>query len=283
MDIITYKPQNPDLWPFISYYYQQEYTQPTAALRYQCFPHLNLSISLFERACFHFDQRGSFVTYHPHSKPLCLLTHIRSNPLWVHHKGPLRKIAVVFEPLGLQALSQQPLLRLARGAVTPIDAFGGQLTQLIPSLFATASPEEWVNNLDSFFLTLIKPLAYPVLSALIQQTTQVIDGLPLHQIADQYQLSRRHMGRLFQYYLGCSPETYRQIARFRYVLQLATQVDGNQTFTELAYRTGHADQAHWNKQCRKWTGYTPSTLLTVGTQLGQQDLFWRLIEDKSII
>lgn len=223
------------------------------------------------------------MSYHPDSKSLCLLTFVRSTPLWVNHKGPLRKIAIVFEPLGLQALSQQPLLRLTRGAVTPVDPFGGQLTQLIPSLFASATAEEWVNDLDSFFLTLTKPLTYPVLSSLIQQTTQVIDGQPLHQIASQYQLSRRHMGRLFQYYLGCSPETYRQIARFRYVLQLATQLGTRQTFTELAYQTGHADQAHWNKQCRKWTGYTPSTLLTVGTQLGQQNLFWRLIEDHTII
>jgi len=282
MDITTYKPQKPALWPYINYYYQQVYDQPEAALRYQCFPHLNVSISLFERAYFQFDQRGSLVTYHPQSKPLCLLTLIRSNPLWVHHKGPLRKIAVVFEPLGLQALSQQPLLHLTRGAVTPIDAFGGRLTQLIPALFATASPDEWVNDLDSFFLPLVKPLAHPVLSALIQPTAQVIDGVPLHQIADQFRLSRRHMSRLFQYYLGCSPETYRQIARFRYALQLATQIEAKQTFTQLAYRTGHADQAHWNKQCRKWTGYSPTTLLTVGTQLGQQDLFWRLINGPSI-
>jgi AraC-like DNA-binding protein len=271
----TFRPKNPLLRPYISYYYQQAYEQNHSFLRYQCFPHLNLSISFFERATFLYEEGISQVSYTDKNAPLCLLTVIRSQPLWVEHYGPLRKVAVAFEPLGLSAFTKQPLSRLTQEGVTALNPFGIGFQDFIAQVFTYKDHTALVECLDSFFAALLQPAIHPQLDSMLTQTIELTNPLPLSQIADQHHISRRHFNRLFWKHLCCSPETYRQIARFRQTLQLA-QASPACSLTQIAYLKGYADQAHWTKQCSKWTGYSPTRLLRLGTSLGDQDIFWRL-------
>ncbi|GAB3823250.1 hypothetical protein GCM10028895_29910 [Pontibacter rugosus] len=279
MDFTSFCPLAPTLEPYIDYYYIQRYDDKDTQ-RYQCFPHLNNSLSLFSRAGFYFDEAGSHVQYSASGKPLALLTVIRKAPLWVHHSGPLNKVAIVFKPLGLSAFTEQPVGLLAPNFVAAVDPFCGALDALQARVFSVADPVQLVNLLDDFFLSLLNPKPQCLLESLHAAVINLDAPLSLHLVAEQHGISRRHMYRLFQQHFACSPEVYRQIARFRQVLQLATNPEDKQTLTALAHATRHTDQSHWNKQCRKWTGYSPKNLLHTGTNLGQKDTFWCLDFEK---
>lgn len=276
MDFTSFYPLAPALEQYIDYYYMQRYQKKNTQLRYQCFPHLNNSLSLFSKAAFYFDEMGSHVQYSNSGNPLCLLTVIRKAPLWVHHSGPLCKVAVVFKPLGLHAFTEQPVGTLAPNFVAAVDPFGGALNTLNAKVFDVSDPGQLISLLDNFFLSLLNPKPQHLLESLYNAVVDLEAPQPLHFVAKQHDMSRRHMHRLFLHHFACSPETYRQIARFRYALQMATKPEEKQTLTQLAYATRHTDQSHWNKQCRKWTGCNPKKLLATGTSLGVQDTFWRL-------
>ncbi|WP_299762525.1 helix-turn-helix domain-containing protein [uncultured Pontibacter sp.] len=282
MNFTSLSPSAPELAPFIDYYYVQRYLDTDISLRYQCFPHLNHTLSLFEQAEFNFDEAGSHVSYNSSAKPLHLLTAIRSAPLWVHHTGPLRKIGVVFKPLGLCAFTKKTLNALVPNFVAAADPFDRPLEELSIEAFSITAPAELIHCLDCFFLKVLEPVPQPLLESVFLAVTELESPKPLQLIAEEHGISRRHLLRLFQQHLACSPEVYRQVARFRQVLHMATKPEQKLTLTQLAYASHHADQSHWNKQCRKWTGYNPKKLLHVGRSLGQQGTFWRLdFDDKN--
>jgi AraC-like DNA-binding protein len=60
--------------------------------------------------------------------------------------------------------------------------------------------------------------------------------------------------------IGVSPHQYIRIARFQEAVRLikASQFE---TWSELAYDLNYADQSHFIKDVKEFSGFTPTTLL----------------------
>jgi len=61
---------------------------------------------------------------------------------------------------------------------------------------------------------------------------------------------------LFVQYTGLTPKLYSQINRFQNSLQLVRE--GNSSLTSIAYECGYADQSHFIREFKSFTGLTPS-------------------------
>lgn len=101
--------------------------------------------------------------------------------------------------------------------------------------------------------------------------------LTMETMASRYGITARYMQQLFLQYTGLTPKLYSQINRFQKSLQLVTA--GDFSLTSIAYECGYADQSHFIKEFKTFTGYTPSgyspdnspvTMAT--TQTGQEHL-----------
>ena len=69
-------------------------------------------------------------------------------------------------------------------------------------------------------------------------------------------LSQRHLSRKFQTYVGLPPKEYLRVSRFlRSLSYLKKHPDFS--LTTIAYESGYYDQAHFIRQYRAYTGYTP--------------------------
>jgi AraC-like DNA-binding protein len=75
-------------------------------------------------------------------------------------------------------------------------------------------------------------------------------------IASRYGISARYMQQLFLQYTGLTPKLYSQIARFQHSLQLVA--NRHTSLTDIAYECGYADQSHFIKEFKAFTGSTPS-------------------------
>lgn len=85
---------------------------------------------------------------------------------------------------------------------------------------------------------------------------------PLDDLADQQGISRRQFERRFQRQFGQSWRAYRQQRRCARTLMLS--VCGRpQTLplVEVALDAGYCDQAHFNRDTRRFTGHSPGDLL----------------------
>jgi len=78
----------------------------------------------------------------------------------------------------------------------------------------------------------------------------------METIATRYGISARHMQQLFLQYTGLTPKLYSQINRFQHSLRLVTS--RNTSLTDIAYECGYADQSHFIKEFKAFTGTTPS-------------------------
>ncbi|MCM1333406.1 MAG: helix-turn-helix transcriptional regulator [Bacteroides sp.] len=82
-------------------------------------------------------------------------------------------------------------------------------------------------------------------------------------------LSRKQFERVFFNAVGMMPKEYSNVARFQKSLWLMQ--NGNRNFADIAFSCGFADQSHFIRECRHYSGTTPAELLK--TQPVYSDLF----------
>ena len=78
----------------------------------------------------------------------------------------------------------------------------------------------------------------------------------METMAARYGITARYMQQLFVQYTGLTPKLYNQINRFQKSLRLVTA--GNESLTAIAYECGYADQSHFIREFKTFTGHTPS-------------------------
>ncbi len=89
--------------------------------------------------------------------------------------------------------------------------------------------------------------------------TALRSGAPIADVAERTGLSGRQLERLFADHIGLSPRTFAQVWRFRRALK---RIKGEgMSLAEAALASGYADQAHFTRTVRAFTGRTPTALL----------------------
>jgi AraC-like DNA-binding protein len=79
----------------------------------------------------------------------------------------------------------------------------------------------------------------------------------VNELADSVGWSRKHLAARFHEQIGLSPKTAARVMRFKRA-QDAIRAGMELSWSDLAYRTGYYDQAHFNRDFREFTGVTPS-------------------------
>jgi AraC-like DNA-binding protein len=78
----------------------------------------------------------------------------------------------------------------------------------------------------------------------------------IETVAARYGITARYLQKLFLQYTGLTPKLYSKINRFQNSLRLITQNDCS--LTSIAYDCGYADQSHFIREFKSFTGLTPS-------------------------
>lgn len=85
-------------------------------------------------------------------------------------------------------------------------------------------------------------------------------NLSINELAGKVYISARQLEREFKQKLGISPKSYMRIARLNEVnrkIQNGERVD----FTDLSHSAGYADQAHFIREFKQYTGESPRLFL----------------------
>jgi AraC-like DNA-binding protein len=83
---------------------------------------------------------------------------------------------------------------------------------------------------------------------------------PLVKLQDNLHMTERSFQRLFENNIGVSPNLYKRICQFHFAFQ---QVNQNRflKLTDVAYDSGFADQSHFIRVFKEFTGLTPNQYL----------------------
>jgi AraC-like DNA-binding protein len=94
-------------------------------------------------------------------------------------------------------------------------------------------------------------------------TTEILKNNGLRQLTDirqELNISERTFQRLFELNVGISPKMYRRICQFDAAFQ-ALNLNPGAKLSDIAYQNGFADQSHFIRVFKEFTGLTPSQYL----------------------
>jgi AraC-like DNA-binding protein len=265
----TFKPEHELLRKYISYYYLDIADDPDYLNEYVCYPHYNTTISVYKAHTCRFTPQHSFITAQSDAAALQIFTPIRTQSLKVTQSGPVHKIAIVFEPLGIN----QFLCDIGSDSkVSTLDFFSKAQSN---ALFKTKDLKLITALMDNYLLEKFTGFKNGYLEKALNLIHTSFDDISIEEIAEnKLGVSRRQFNRLFQQHLGVTAQKYRAIVRFRQLMAHKLHEKEIQNFTSLSCQAHYTDQSHFIKSCKQLTGLSPKQFFNNGQIIGSEDTFW---------
>ncbi|MGG7467374.1 helix-turn-helix transcriptional regulator [Chryseobacterium arthrosphaerae] len=263
----TFRPQSSIVRKYVDYYYLDIKNDNTIN-QFQCFPHFNNSISLYQS---HIRLENGEMVYDETAKPFQIFTPIREKVLHVKQSGKVNRIVIIFHPLGIQQFYEH--LDFS-DYITDFEFF---TRHELKEIFSTTETEIHEGLLDHFLEKRFKQFENTILEESIRYIFNHYEDFSVAEIAKKIGVSRQHINRLFQSHLGVSIKKFNEIVVFRQTINEKLFENPECNFTELAHEFNFNDQSHFNKTYKNLTENSPKSFFSKGTVLGQEDTFWHLL------
>jgi len=143
------------------------------------------------------------------------------------------------------------------------DLLGTPVKTLHARLREEPQLDKRIRLIEDFLLSRLTVKERKLNSTNIAMIGQIIREMQLNDtpdhvevIARRHNISSRYLRKLFLQYTGVPPKLYNKIHRFQHSLQL---ISGNRSsLTSIAYEAGYADQSHFIRDFKSFTGFSPS-------------------------
>ncbi|KAB7530378.1 AraC family transcriptional regulator [Flagellimonas olearia] len=95
---------------------------------------------------------------------------------------------------------------------------------------------------------------------------------PYKDTLSDYQISERHFVRRFRQTVGITPTMYKRMCRFEVSLQKLRTNNFNELI-DISYEFNYADQSHFNREFKLFTGLTPTQFLSLQRKVEESNSF----------
>jgi AraC-like DNA-binding protein len=194
---------------------------------------------------------------------------LSDGPCLVETPGTQAGIQVNLTPIGVHLLLGLPMRELTNRAAAIEDLLGGELVE---QLYEAPGWEARFALLDRALerrLDAARP-ASPDVAWAWGRLRQSGGRLRVAELCEEIGCSRRHMLRRFDEQVGVPPKTYARLLRFQTAVRLLGHRDGRHwggdgaaaelTWGRIALECGYFDQAHMNRDFRRFAGMSPGAL-----------------------
>jgi AraC-like DNA-binding protein len=184
-----------------------------------------------------------------------------TNPLSIRSTGRNTMLGIRFFPHATASILQDKVSLFNNQVVDFSDVLGKAVRTLHTQLLETISWNKKMALVETFLLQQLSLAAkrldkVAVVSNLMYEMRKNDLSDTIEHVANRYGISARYMQQLFVQYTGLTPKLYRKINRFQHSLRLVRAK--NASLTSIAYECGYADQSHFIREFKTFTGLTPS-------------------------
>ena len=190
-------------------------------------------------------------------------------PSHLYADGNVEMIVVVFQPYVLKAFLDLPVSLFHNQEVSGYDLENKYLKQLAAQIFDCENTdlcisiiEQWLLSQIADALTLKTAYDFKRMAAAMKQLF-IMPSTSVTELASATCLSKKHFERLFNELVGANPKEYARVVRFQKSLKLLQHYSEDTSLAQLACQCGYADQSHFIREFRRFSGYTPLSLLNV--------------------
>jgi AraC-like DNA-binding protein len=165
-------------------------------------------------------------------------------------------MGVKFFPDGLSHFTHLPVSLIKHQAAELTHIFRNGASELINSIGEAKDNFERAKLMDQFLLGHLLPSNRNenFVQAMLQDISNNNGAATVSQLVKKYHVSERQIERIFAQHVGLSPKNFSRIVRFQQVFKLASAAG---SLTRLALDAGYFDQAHFSREFKSFTGYSP--------------------------
>jgi AraC-like DNA-binding protein len=187
---------------------------------------------------------------------------IYAAPVIVGSAGSAHCLQVNFSPLGALQFFGVAQSEIAGRTLSLDDLLGPGTSLFIEELHDTAGWSERFALLDRFIARRFERARAPhdTVRAVWHELEHGKGAVSIESLAQDAGVSRRHLAKLFRAEIGTTPKTMARILRFEHARHMAGTVP-RQSWADIAYAAGYADQAHLTREFRELSGLSPSDLM----------------------
>lgn len=173
----------------------------------------------------------------------------------------LASVGIIFKPFGAYRLLGIPQDALLDDFTDMEQVFGQRITEIKHKMEDHADNPTFILQLLEQWLLQQHHQLHKIdvgAMAFACQNIQKENGLfSLDHLAYQTNLSKRSVEYYFKQQIGVSPKMFSRIIRFGHIEKIIS-TKNQPDFQELYYTFGYYDQAHFIKEFKQFSGYSPS-------------------------
>ena len=206
-------------------------------------------------------------------QPKCFVIGQLTRPLEVESTGETRIFSVRFHPNGFLPFATISIKEMKNTAVPLEKLFGKDGQEIEQKILNANTTSERIKLIETFLLNRLTNIE--TIDRIVKSTIETIltanGQLSVDELSKQTNISRRQLERKFSSSIGLSPKQLSKTIRLQATLKMLL----NKKFTSLtalAYESEYYDQAHFIKDFKELTGFTPKEFY--GNNLKMSSLFY---------
>ena len=206
-------------------------------------------------------------------QPKCFVIGQLTRPLEIEPTGETGIFSVRFYPNGFLPFATIPIKKMANRAVSLEKRFGKDGQEIEQRILKANSTPERIKLIETFLLNRLADTE--TIDRIVKSTVDTIltanGQLSVDELSEQININRRQLERKFSSAIGLSPKQLSKTIRLQATLKMLLTKKFT-SLTALAYENEYYDQAHFIKDFKYMTGFTPKELY--GNYLKMSSLFY---------
>lgn len=171
----------------------------------------------------------------------------------LHKGGQFKMLGITFNPSGLSYFQKTSLINFTNKIVPLQEVF----TWNIEILKSLTDFKDQKQSIENYFLSLLheSPTSIDIIEQLIQIIQERKGIGKVKDLLLDFQISQKHIERLFLQYVGLTPKQFAQQIRLKSVISDLHK--GEKNLMDLVAEYEFHDQAHLNKEIKAFTDFSP--------------------------
>lgn len=208
---------------------------------------------------FHETENGLFVTPHNKKMPLLFLYGQTIHPIELKMEGPYKLIVFKLYPFVIESFFGVDPQTLNDACYDLMNMNNAEITSEIEQLRKSSSLSDWTRQLTSFLYSIFEAKKEELDYTIRQAIVQIVEGngqQPIKDLIKALPVSERTFERRFQTQVGVTPKQFSKMIQFHNSL---SDLKNNQysRLSDIVYKNGFADQSHFIRVFKAFTGNTP--------------------------
>ncbi len=194
-------------------------------------------------------------------------------PSRLQSAGRVEMLVAVLTPWALRHLSRRPGSEFYNREVSVSDLSDRSLAGLSMQVVESSADDYSLVGMVDRWLSQRFSEGEPLNAARVRAALRYLEADSRGNVAGMAEaacLGRKQFERVFRDTVGMNPKEYSRIFRFQRAMWHLQQ--GNTDYQEIVYAGGYADQSHFIREFREFSGMTPAVMASSG--IACSELYW---------